>query len=342
MKRTILLTGASGVVGAALLPRLARHRVICLVHRNKPEAAEIVLGDLTIPGLGLDSCTYRNLAREVDVVVHCAATTDFSAGADPTRELNVTGTARLLEFAADAGATLHYVSSAFVARSEASRADIGDGTADPRDYLASKRAAEQLVRDSGIPGTILRPSVVIGDSATGAIAKFQALYLLAAAIVRKTLPLLPLRPDDRVDLVPQDVLADAVAAVVKHDVRGAEHWITAGEAALTAGRVVELIVAAGDRAGLDVRAPRLVDPEMVDRLVRPAFLEHLPPVTRRRFEDMLAMTALVAGATAFPATLAEIPGCRPIETPVLACAFDRSIGHLIGAMGWGRSGESAA
>ena len=342
VQRTILLTGASGVVGAALLPRLSRHRVICLAHRSPPAAGEVVTGDLTSAGLGLDAHTMRDLVRDVDTVVHCAAATDFTTAATATRELNVDGTGRLLALAADAGATLHYVSSAFVARSDSIRTHVHDAAADPQAYLASKHAAEQLIRDSGVPGTILRPSVVIGDAATGATARFQSLHVLAASIVRNTLPLLPLRPDDRVDLIPQDVLAAAVAAAVEHDIRDGEHWITAGQAALTAHRVVELIVDAGNRAGLDVRAPRLVDPEMVDRLLRPAFLEHLPSATRRRFDDMLAMTALVAGAAAFPVTLADLPGCRPIEAPALASAFGRSIGYFIRAMGWGTSGESAA
>ncbi|MTD53771.1 SDR family oxidoreductase [Amycolatopsis pithecellobii] len=339
--RAILLTGAGGVVGAALLPRLSRHRVICLAHRNPPAAAESVTGDLTRPGLGLDADTRRDLARAVDTVVHCAAATDFTTAATATRELNVGGTGQLLEFAADAGAAVHYVSSAFVARSDSIRTQVHDAAADPQPYLESKQDAEQLVRESGVPGTILRPSVVIGDAATGVTARFQSLYVLAASIVRNTLPLLPLRPDDTVDLVPRDALAEAVAAVVEHDVRG-EYWITAGQAAPTARRVVELTVDASTRAGLDVRAPRLVDPEMVDRLLRPAFLEYLPPATRRRFDDLLAMTALVAGAAAFPATLAELPGCAPIEASALESAYSRSIGYFIRTMGWAASRGSAA
>lgn len=341
-QRTILLTGASGVVGAALVPRLSRHRVISLAHRNPPGAGEVVTGDLRMPGLGLDSRTRRDLADRVDVVVHCAATTDFGAGTVATRELNVDGTAHVLRFAADAGAVVHYVSTAFVARAELSRAEVGEATADPQTYLESKRAAENLVRRSGIPATIVRPSVVIGDTATGRIVKFQALYLLAAAVVRNRLPLLPLRPADRVDIVPQDVLAGAIAALVEADVRGAEHWITAGHAALTAGRVVDLVVEAGTRAGRTVRPPRLVDPEMVDRLVRPAFFGDLPPVTRRRFDDLLAMTALAASDTTLPTTLGEVPGCVSLDEARLASAFGRSLGYFLDAMGWVRSRKSAA
>lgn len=339
-QRTILLTGATGVVGAALLARLSRHRVICLAHRRVP-AAEAVFGDLRVPGLGLDPHTRRKLAYEVDTVIHCAAQTDFRAGSRRTRELNVAGTAHLLEFAADAGAVLHYLSSAFVARTDLSRTDVREAAADPHTYLVSKRAAETVVRDSGIPGTIVRPSVVIGDAATGATARFQGLHQLTAALLRNTLPLVPLRPEARVDVVPQDVLADAIAALIDHDVRGGEHWITAGTAALTARQMVDLIVEVGNRAGRDVRAPRLVDPEMIDRLIRPVFIEPLPQATRRRFDDLLTMTALVASPAALPSTLGDIPGCRPIDPARLVSAFGRSVDFFVHTMGGAMSAAGA-
>ena len=54
-QRTILLTGASGVLGQALLPRLAGNDVVCLTHRRPVDGASLrsVRGDLTRPGLAL-------------------------------------------------------------------------------------------------------------------------------------------------------------------------------------------------------------------------------------------------------------------------------------------------
>lgn len=342
-QQTILLTGAAGVVGAALIPRLARHRVIALVHKQSPATAtECVTGDLTAPGMGLTATTARRLADVVDVVVHCAAVTDFGAGPATTERLNVTGTANVIEFAGQAGATLHHLSTAFVTCGALARTNAGEGGADPSDYLASKLAAEQLVRDSGIPATIVRPSVVIGDSATGAIAKFQGLHSLALATIKGSLPLVPLDRGSQVDFVPQDHLATAIARLVDARVSAGEYWVTAGERALSAEAMIDILVAEAARLGIHTTPPRLVPPDIVDRLVRPVFIQQLPKGMRRRFDDMLAMTALFTGADTFPDTVTDIPGCRALTATELASSFRNFVCHLAAAKGMVAAGTAAA
>lgn len=334
---TILLTGASGVVGSAVRPLLGRHRVICLTHRN-PVAGESLRGDLTRRRLGLDPAAHRRLAAEVDAVLHCAAVTDFAAGDEATRDLNVAGTRRILDFTAAADARLLYVSTAFVARTELTRrargGDTRDAAASPDEYLDSKRAAEQLVRDSGLRAAVARPSVVIGDSATGAISRFQGLHGIAGALLKGVLPLVPLDPASRIDAVPQDLVAAALAALVDAEVEGGEYWLTAGPQALTAGRMVELCEQTADRLGLDITRPRLVPAAMVDRLIRPVFIDPLPQRERRKFDDLLAMAALFDGATPFPTSLGRIPG-GPAQLSAAAWedAFVASLVYLAQAKG---------
>ncbi|WP_439659402.1 SDR family oxidoreductase [Lentzea sp. HUAS TT2] len=342
-RRTILLTGASGVVGNALLQHLGHHKVVCLVHNNAPEGAtEHVRGDLTAPGLGLDPQDRHRLAAEVDTIIHCAAVTDFTAGADATRDLNVVGTERVLEFATESGAITHYVSTAFVARTDLTRSDVGEGMADPSDYLETKRAAEHVVATAGLPTTIIRPSIVIGDSTTGAITKFQGLHTLIRAVLKNTLPLVPLQPDAHIDFVPQDVLATAITSLVDSGTSFGEYWITAGQNALTTSTMIELCVEVGSRLGLEAQPPRLVNTDMVDRLIRPVFINPLPRAVRRRFDDMIAMTALFANASYFPSTLGDVPGCAPLSTDLLADAFTRGVEHLMRAQRLGQFAEEAA
>lgn len=328
-KKTILVTGASGVVGTALLPELDRHQVIALTHRQLPRGrTQAVHGDLTQPILGIDRVVYRGLAEQVDAIIHCAAVTDFAAGAQASSELNVRGTEHLLEFAADANATFHYVSTAFVARDDKTRTQIGEAAANPTDYLVSKRRAEQLVRGASVPTTIVRPSVVIGDSRTGEAAKFQGLHSLTNAVLKNALPLLPLDPDARIDFVPQDVVARAIAGLVNDDVDAGEYWVTAGDAAMTVRRMIDTAVTAGQQLGIDVVPPRLVQPAMIDRLVRPVFISPLPPDLRRKFDDMLTMTALFAGAEPFPTSLPDMPGVSSLTETELDMAFAASVEYL--------------
>ncbi|MEV0089451.1 SDR family oxidoreductase [Saccharopolyspora sp. NPDC050642] len=306
----VLLTGASGVVGTALRPALAHHRVISLTHRAKIDS-ESVIGDVTQPFLGLDELTYQMLASNVDTVVHCAAKTDFGAGADAAHQLNVVGTKRVLEFAAAAQARVIYVSTAFVTRSKLTRSAQGlmsEGAARPENYLDSKLEAEELLRGSEVPVVIARPSVVVGDSVTGAMANFQGVHMVAAGILRSRFPLLPFATEELVDVIPQDLLAAGLRALVDADVRGGEYWLTAGPHALTSRRFVDQCVAVAEESGIDVTPPRLVSPDMVDRLIRPVLTDVLPPAARKQFDDLLAMAALFAGAESFPTSFGALPG----------------------------------
>ncbi|MDT9692962.1 SDR family oxidoreductase [Streptomyces sp. P9(2023)] len=110
---TVLLTGASGVIGTALLAELSDCHVIALIHRTTvPGADELLVGDLTAPLLGLDPAVYSDVVRRVDAVVHCAAVTDFSSGPEATHALNEAGTRQIVRLVADADAVLYHVSTA--------------------------------------------------------------------------------------------------------------------------------------------------------------------------------------------------------------------------------------
>ncbi|MEO3926577.1 SDR family oxidoreductase [Micromonosporaceae bacterium B7E4] len=342
---SILLTGASGVVGAALLHRLAGHRVTALTYRAEVPG-RAVRGDVTRPWLGLHRGRYAELAASVDVVLHCAGVTDFSADDDTMRTQNVRGTEQIVRFAADAGARLVFSSTAFVARHESARparAEEPGGTVDPRRYLASKLAAEEVVRRSGLPAVIARISVVIGDSAGGETSRFQGLHSTTSAIMRSLLPVLPFSPDATIDVLPRDLVAEALVALAlpptpsgdpaptsggpgpvsagpaPEDRAGpaTEYWITAGAAAPTVQRLVDLVVARCGELGLPVSLPRFAPPAMVERVIRPVFIDPLPAKQRRRFANLMALASLFDGAGRFPTGLGTIPGGPPAPTTAL-------------------------
>ncbi|MFE9022694.1 SDR family oxidoreductase [Streptomyces sp. NPDC007808] len=335
---TVVLTGASGVLGSALLPELADCHVIALTHgRPVPAADEQMACDLTAPGLGLGRAARRRLAAGVDAVVHCAAATGFATGPDRAFALNVAGTRRVARLAAETGAALYHVSTAFVARTGLARLRTGPPrarTAHPADYLNSKRAAENEVRASGAAATIVRPSVLIGDSVTGAITAFQGLHAMLHGLLRGLVPMLPLARGSLVDFVPQDVAASAIAALVRAGRCGGEMWITAGERALTVEDALHVLTDTAEDLGIPVALPRLIDPDAVERLIRPVFLRHLRPGDRRQFEAMLALTCLFSGASDFPTSLgATLGGPTAPTVPDLRAALRTSIVHLARAKG---------
>jgi hypothetical protein len=96
--------------------------------------------------------------------------------------------------------------------------------------------------------------------------------------------------------------------------------------------MLELCLQVADERGLAIPLPRLVPPDMVDRLIRPVFIDPLPRQARRRFDDLLAMSALFAGAEPFPSSLTGLP-CKvePVDTAWFEAALLTSL-HYLAAM----------
>jgi nucleoside-diphosphate-sugar epimerase len=265
----VLVTGASGVVGKSLLRSLSRAediRVVVLVHRAVPEEnySAAVRGDIRKPLLGMAEEEYRELAAEIDVVVHAAAIVKFGGSSEALEAANIEGTRRVVAFALAATAAFYHVSTAYVGVSDAGPRSSGIR------YAETKRSGEQLVRDSGLPGAIFRPSIVIGDSRTGEIDDFQGAYKIVATYLRGNLPVVPFRIDTPVDMIPCDVVADAITAVVVAGVTAGEFWITAGSRALSIGALGEIAYRFASRIGRPVPAPRFVKPGVLPRFLRSA------------------------------------------------------------------------
>jgi nucleoside-diphosphate-sugar epimerase len=308
----IFLTGGAGVIGHALLAELDPAEVMCLRHISAlPVALDSQLsGDICEPRMGLDQRAFRELARGTSCVVHMAAETRWAS--DP-RKIELThrvGAETALELAALADAPLHYISTAFIpiqgsepSGAEAPSSGVNDLRSGLDAYLMSKAAADRLIATSGIPGTIIRPSYVIGDSASGEIAHFQGLYRIVSLALRNLIPALPVRPDSVTDFVPQDVVARTILGAIRANARSGELWVTAGERALRAGEFLDLALDLAGRIGLEANRPRLMSPDVIDRLIRPVFIEQLPHAMQQMFDDMLAMTTLLGHAGVLPSSL---------------------------------------
>lgn len=225
----IFVTGAAGLIGGEVCARLADagHRVTALVRSNPdvlandgtPAAvAEVLPGDLSQEGMGLDPAVQERLAGEIDLVLHCAALTRFDLEEEAYRATNIDGTARALELARQAGAEFLHVSTAYTCGGRSG--PIGEDDPLPTDgftngYEASKAQAEALVRASGVPFVIARPSIVVGDSHTGAIRQFDTIYAAFKLIAEGRVRHMPVSRGATLDFVPLDHVAAGIVALVE-------------------------------------------------------------------------------------------------------------------------------
>jgi nucleoside-diphosphate-sugar epimerase len=160
----VLVTGASGFVGGYVCAELdARgHAVTALVRRpgSAPDGAAEVVGDL-----GADAGTLSQAVASAapDCAIHLAAEIASQRSAERIRAVNVDGTRRLLEACAAAGSP-RFVFASTVVTGDAHGALLDERSELPVEtaYGRSKQEGERLVRASGLPAAIVRPSHVYG------------------------------------------------------------------------------------------------------------------------------------------------------------------------------------
>ena len=240
--RKVLLTGATGLLGAHLLAEIlaaTSARVWCLVRASTEEAGRQRLttaaaryglpaplperviplpGDLAAPGLGLTAAAAASLAREADVIFHVGGPVNFLYPYEALRPALVEGTREVIRLAAERGVPVHYTSSMAVLASLGAagirevREDtpLGHPALLRMGYLEAKHVAEEMVRAaarSGLPAAIYRPLDIVGSMATGAWGTSSELAALIRYIADTGLA--PLA-DVPLDLVPADVCAAAI------------------------------------------------------------------------------------------------------------------------------------
>ncbi|WP_301102793.1 thioester reductase domain-containing protein [Propionivibrio sp.] len=201
--QAILLTGATGFLGAHVLTALLQETEAVVFCLTRPSSAgdgrarirkalagydigdaafdsrlRIVDGDLQEPALGLSAQAFDDLGREIDAIYHCAAAVNWTFSYAGLRDTNVLATRELLRLACThKRKAFHFVSSAGVCFSTAGPREIGeeddmlpflDGI--HLGYAQSKCVAETLVRrasERGLPAAIYRPTLLTGAAQSG-------------------------------------------------------------------------------------------------------------------------------------------------------------------------------
>jgi thioester reductase-like protein len=237
---SVFFTGFPGFLGSELLPRillrddattavcliqakflpLARERANALVRRDARLANRIRLveGDLTSP-IRVDG------ADDIVAVYHLAAVYDLSVKRDLAMRVNVDGTRNVLDFTSSLPRCerLHYVSTCYVSGRYAGtfrETDLEKGQTFNNYYEETKYLAEvevQRAMRGGLRATVYRPSVVVGDSSTGATQKYDGPYYVMQWILRQpSIAVLPVvgRPKRYTfNVVPRDFIIPAIDAL---------------------------------------------------------------------------------------------------------------------------------
>jgi len=182
---TLLLTGATGLIGSRLLGRLLAsrpdRRIFALTRQRSKDASlgpdsrlTVLEGDLSRPGLGLDKAVLSKAQSSLTEIVHCAAETRFGLPLEEARAINTYGTRQLLDLArrCERLEKFAHLSTVYVAgRSTGVTSEVPLQHANGfcNSYQQSKYEAELLVVKamSQIPAAIFRLSSVLGDSKTG-------------------------------------------------------------------------------------------------------------------------------------------------------------------------------
>jgi len=245
----IFLTGSTGYIGAHVLANVltnsperanllvrarteqeARERLwrAMQIHLDFPQFRDSLdarisffRGDLTGSKFGLDADDYARLVHSTDSVIHCAASLNRKSEKS-CLNVNLRGTLQVIQLASRANADhglrrFSHVSTVAVAGVRANEV-VEEDTAidwersDYDPYARTKKFCEHMGREllPGVSKLFLRPSIVLGDSRRPETTQFD---MVKAFVFLAGLPMLPFRPNDRLDIIPVDYVADAIATL---------------------------------------------------------------------------------------------------------------------------------
>ncbi|MGA2266022.1 MAG: SDR family oxidoreductase [Phycisphaerae bacterium] len=188
MNQCVFMTGARGFLGRNLLQAAARRfprAAFILLARSEharedlssrfnwlgPDRLKIIQGDILQPGLGL-APSDASILTSVNEVWHLAASTSFDdREQEAIYQSNVVGTQNVLAVACGLAKLdrFVYVSTAYVAGTNPgpiAEDELPARAGFRNAYEATKWEAERIVRESPLPFTIFRPSIIMGDSRT--------------------------------------------------------------------------------------------------------------------------------------------------------------------------------
>lgn len=307
----VLLTGFPSFAARRMCEELVRGPKRTLVHavvRAKSlEEAELALdvlpleerqrvhlieGDAASMDFGLSGAELKMLTPQIDVIHHMAQVSYLGADKKLATQVNVVGAREVIEIAAQCSSLkcLVHHSSAAVAgdrRGLVLEGELDKGQSFRNPVEETLARGERILRGhmDKLPIAVVRPTIVVGDSQTGEVDRFDGPYFMILLIMTSPpeFPMpLPGRGDAPLHLVPIDYVVRA-AARIGRDPRAPGRTFHIGDPSpLTARRVFELVASTGGR-----RTPGFIPANLTKALLRTPGLDRLAK-SPRAFLDALA------------------------------------------------------
>jgi thioester reductase-like protein len=214
----------------------------------------IFRGDLTSERFGLSDEEYHTLVDTTDSLIHCAASLNRKSEKQ-CLNVNLRGTLEVIQLARRAQnrhglRRYSHVSTVAVAGkrqnevvTEDSAIDWSRSDYDP--YARTKKFCEHMANQllPDVQKTIFRPAIILGDSRRGETSQFdmvQAFHVLAQ------MPVLPLRPDDKIDIVPANYVGRAVVTIhQKEEPAHGIYHLSSGTGSQTYQQLTDALAKAG-------------------------------------------------------------------------------------------------
>lgn len=247
--RTVFVTGATGVIGSALVPILLEEEgtTVRLLLRAKSDAdldkrlsslfsfweldpedaryagrVTALRGDVCEPQLGLTESDWNQLAAATTNILHAAGNVKLNQSLDDARRNAVTSAENIITLAKACRQQgpfekLDFVSTLGVAgrmHGLIPERRLHEARTFHNTYEQTKAEAEELLfreLDAGLAATIHRPSMVVGDSRTGKVIHFQVFYYLTHFLSgQRTFGFIPDPGTVTLDLIPSDYVARGI------------------------------------------------------------------------------------------------------------------------------------
>jgi thioester reductase-like protein len=346
---TILVTGATGLVGRGVVRALLEatdariavlvrdiHRWHALAARLSLPAARIVplRGDLTRPSLGLDDRTLATLRRATRLVIHGAADIVFSRTLAHSRAINAAGTSTVLQVTRTLGdARFVYVSTAFAVGRRTGPIQEDDCASDAgwvNAYEQSKSEAEMLVRSSGLPYVIARPSTIVCDDIDGTISQVNAVHRALRLYHAGLASMMPGEERSPVDVVPAKWVSDAIVALALGPARDTTVHLCAGRGAMPLGELLDRTYALWSR-DTTWRRRGIARPALSTLSTYQLFEQSVDLVGDLRLKRITRSLSHFVPQLALPKSFdtSRAAALLPAMAPPVAMYWDRMLDHLV-------------